>query len=37
MHASLVLEASQSTKTFRLGLDLQINLASVMMILSRLF
>lgn len=28
MHASLVLEASQSTKTFRLGFDLRISLAS---------
>jgi len=37
MNANLVLEASQSTKTVRLNLDLSISLASIAFIFSRLF
>ncbi|TWG98410.1 hypothetical protein L614_004000000140 [Ochrobactrum sp. J50] len=37
MDTSLLLEASQSTKTVRLKLDLRISLASIAFIISRLF
>lgn len=37
MHASLVLEASQSTKTLRLGFDLRISLVSIGLFFGRLF
>lgn len=37
MQAIFVLEANQSTKSVRLGLDLRISLASIVMVLGRLF
>ncbi|OCP34501.1 hypothetical protein BC360_10360 [Ensifer sp. LC163] len=37
MQAIFVLEASQSTKTVRLGLDLRISVALIGLLLSRLF
>lgn len=37
MDASLLLEASQSTKTVRLKFDLKINLASIVYFFGRLF
>lgn len=37
MQAIFVLEANQSTKSVRLGFDLRISLASIGLLLSRLF
>lgn len=37
MNATLVLEASKSTGTVRMAVDLRVNLAAILAVLSRLF